>query len=510
MFKTKGLRIAIFVTFLLATIGVGAIVVMPRMASRLTYASEGGRAASAKAQLAQATDLSEAFKYVAKALRPSVVSIRSVRRLRSRVQRFQGPTRQLPKEFEDFFGESLPDRLFQFPSPHRSFEQQGLGTGVIISRDGYLVTNNHVISGADEVTVTLSNGRDFDGRVVGTDDKTDLAVLKIDASGLVPALLGDSDKMEVGQWVVAIGSPFGLDQTVTAGIISAKGRANVGIVDYENFIQTDAAINPGNSGGPLVDLQGRVIGINTAIASRTGGYMGIGFAIPINMVRLVKDSIIEHGRVDRGWLGAGIQDLDEDLAESFGFSGKEGVLVGRVRPGGPAEKAGLRTGDIIAEFDGNVMRDANQLRHAVAAIPPNTSTDLTVFRNGKRIRISVTVGLRDGQKIERLGRRSGPTSGSDSASGLGMTTQTLTPQLARRLGYDTDVRGVIVSDVEPDSLAYRAGIRPRDVIISVDRSPIESVDGFRWATEIANADDGILMLIMRDGLQRWATIKSRH
>jgi len=321
---------------------------------------------------------------------------------------------------------------------------------------------------------------------------------------MVPAQLGNSDNIEVGQWVVAIGSPFGLDQTVTAGIISAKGRADVGIAAYEDFIQTDAAINPGNSGGPLVNLKGQVVGVNTAIASRNGGYMGVGFSIPINMARTVKDSIIKHGRVDRGMLGAGIQDLDDKLAESFGFQGTEGVLVSQVFPDSPADKAGLQTGDIIVRLNGKPTHDRNQLRYMVAATAPGTNATMTVFREGKRIRLPVTIGLRDSHTFAQKLRE------SDSASGLGMTAQTLTSELARRLGYEKNVSGVVVTQVESGSLADRAEIRAGDVIVSVDDRQVASVEDFRTATDRADLERGMRLRILRGGFSQYVVIKSRR
>jgi serine protease Do len=465
------------------------------------YAAESARAEAAREQLARATDLSEAFKYVAKALRPSVVSIKSVQRARVNTRQFNDRRRQLPPELEEFFGEQFGGRSFQFPMPDRMPERRGQGTGVITSSDGYIVTNNHVVDGADEVTVTLSDGRDFDGQVVGTDEQTDLALLRINASNLVPAQLGNSDALEVGQWVVAVGSPFGLDQTVTAGIISATGRADVGLAAYEDFIQTDAAINPGNSGGPLVNLQGEVVGINTAIASRTGGYMGIGFAIPSNMVRSITGSILQHGRVDRGWLGAGIQDLTEELAESFGYRGTDGVLVSQVYPDSPAAEAGFQAGDIIVKFGGKPTRDRNQLRYMVASTPPGTKTTVTVFRQGQQQELSVTTALLD---VERLTQTSPPRG---SISGLGMTSQTLTPELAEQLGYDQDVTGVVVTEVESGSPADRAGMQVRDVIVSVDGKPVRGARDFRAATENADLDRGMRLLILRNNVRQFVVIK---
>ncbi len=314
-------------------LAIGMVYMAPDFVCRLAYAVERGQAVAASEHLEHATSLSASFKHVVRALKPSVVSISSTKRVetvRSDNRRRFG-SEQTPDEFRQFFGDDFFDRfLFDTPSPRRNFQQQGLGTGVIIRDNGYIVTNNHVVADADEVKVTLSDKRQFTAQIVGTDKATDVAVLKIDASNLQAASWGDSAALEVGDWVLAIGSPFGLEQTVTAGIVSAIGRANVGITDYEDFIQTDAAINPGNSGGPLVNLQGQVVGINTAIASRNGGNMGVGFAIPSDMAGSVINKLIEHGEVQRGYIGAAIQDLSADLADSFGYQGTDGVLVGDV------------------------------------------------------------------------------------------------------------------------------------------------------------------------------------
>ena len=262
---------------------------------------------------------------------------------------------------------------------------------MIVTSDGFILTNNHVVRGADEVTVTLMDNRDFRAKIVGTDAKTDLAVLKIEAKDLTPARIGNSDNMKVGEWVLAVGCPFGLEQTVTAGIISARGRV-MGIIEggYEDFLQTDAAINPGNSGGPLVNLQGEVIGINSAIESRNGGNMGIGFAIPTNLARSVMDALIKDGKVVRGWLGASIQPLDEGLAESFGYKSNQGVLIGSVLPNSPAEKAGLKDGDIVSELNGRQVDTVTQLRNGIAALAPKSKADLMVHRNGKAQHMQIT------------------------------------------------------------------------------------------------------------------------
>jgi serine protease Do len=484
-----------------ASVAVGAVLMMlPDAVSALTYAAERGSAQAAKEQLTRAQDLTRAFQEITKALRPSVVSISSVKRIRPTVRGPDHEFHQWPEEFRRFFGDDMFDRYFQFRIPERGFEQRGLGTGVIVSDDGYVLTNNHVVDNADEVNVTLSDDRTLAADVVGTDPKTDLAVLKIEAEDLVPAELGDSDAIQVGQWVLAIGSPFGLKQTVTAGIVSAKGRANVGVADYEDFIQTDAAINPGNSGGPLVNLEGKVIGINTAIASRTGGYMGIGFAIPSNMARQIMDSIMTAGRVDRGWLGAMIQDLTEDLAGSFEYDSTDGVLIGDVVADGPADKAGLRAGDIVVEYNGKRVRKAAQFRNAVAATTPDSEVELVVFRDGERKTLEVTIGLLEGQAVAGLGTK--------SAFDLGITVQTLTPELARKAGVGEE-EGVIVTEVEPGSMAARVGIRTGDVIVAVGGSPITDVSDFRASIREHDLAQGIRMQLMREGMRRFVFIKSR-
>jgi serine protease Do len=483
-----------------AVLMLGLVAHMPDVVSQLTYAAERGKAEAAREQLSRAVDLTYAFQNVADVLRPSVVSISSVKKIRPMVRRPDRQFREWPDEFGQFFGDDFFDRFFQYRIPEGGFEQRGLGTGVIVSEDGYVLTNNHVVSGADEVTVTLSDDRRLTAEVVGTDDKSDIAVLKVDTERLVPAELGDSDTMNVGQWVLAIGSPFGLNQTVTAGIVSAKGRADVGIADYEDFIQTDAAINPGNSGGPLVNLEGEVIGINTAIASRTGGYMGIGFAIPSNMARTIMENIIDDGRVERGWLGAMIQDLSEELSESFEFDSTDGVLVGDVVSDGPADKAGIRAGDIVTKFNGKPVRKASQLRNTVASTAPESEAKLEVFREGKAKSLTVTIGLLESQIVADRNRQ--------SVLDLGMTVQTFTPEMARQAGFDEDEKGVIVTEVEPGGVAARVAIRPGDLIVAVGTSRINDLADFRKTMKEVDVERGIRMQVKREGFQRFVFMKS--
>ncbi len=498
---------------LTAVIGgaVGAGIVMLRSESKTSwsYAAEGREAQAAREALARADyqgdDLTTAFRTVAKAMRPSVVSVSTVKHVRaSRLERGTPRNRpQVPEQFREFFGDDFPfDRFRELPNLPEDFDQQGMGSGVIISSDGYVLTNNHVVRGADEVDVTLSDRRTIPAKVVGTDPKTDVAVLKVEAKDLVPAPLGNSDAAEVGEWVLAVGSPFGLDQTVTAGIISAKSR-QMDIADYEDFIQTDAAINPGNSGGPLVNLKGQVIGINTAIASRTGGNNGVGFAIPSNLASSIMDAIVKHGRVQRGRLGALIQDLNEDLAKSFNFDSTKGVLIGDVLDDSPAKKAGLKSGDIVVEFNGKPMENANQLRMAVAATGPGTSSELTIVRDGKRQTVKITT-----DELTDETAKAGPSGAEESSADFGLTVQTLTPELADQLGYEQDQQGVVITDVDATSIAARAGLRQRDLVMEVDGKPIRNIRDFREAMSKADTAKGVRLQVMRDGSRRFVFLKT--
>ena len=499
MVRSRRFVTVVVILVLMGTLALPLIALTPNVVSRLAYAAERGQSQAAREQLTLANDLSQGFQYVAKTLRPSVVSISSIKRIQPVVRGHRGP--RYPDGISPFFNDDFFDRFFDFQIPEGGLEQRGLGTGLVVSEDGYLLTNNHVVREADEVNVTLSDDREFTAKVVGTDDKTDLAVLKIEASALVPAALGDSESVEVGEWVLAIGSPFGLDQTVTAGIVSAKDRANMGITRYEDFIQTDAAINPGNSGGPLVNLRGEVIGINTAIASRTGGYMGAGFAIPSRIVKDIMGAIIRDGKVERGYIGAGIQELSPELARSFQFDSTEGVLVGQVVPGGPADKAGLQQGDILVEFNGNPTHSVSELLNAVAAAAPNSKTKVVAFRNREKKTLNIVVGRLDDDQLT-ISRDRG------NSSGLGITVQTLTPEIARQLGVDEKDQGVVVTEVNPGSLAAAAGIRPRDMILAVGSSQVRNVADLNEAMSKHDLAEGIRILVNTGGFQRFVFLKS--
>jgi serine protease Do len=430
--------------------------------------------------LARAAALDTSFTEVARRIMPAVVNISSTRVIRAR-----GGESPSDPFFHRFFGEDF-FRQFEVPRERR---EQSLGSGVIVTSDGYVITNNHVVAGAEEVRVTLADRREFDARIVGADPKTDVAVLKLDAKGLPNLPLGDSDETEVGQVVLAVGNPFGLGQTVTMGIISAKGRANMGIVDYEDFIQTDAAINPGNSGGALVNARGELIGINTAIATRTGGYQGVGFAIPSNMARDVSQDLIRHGKVTRGYLGVVIQPVTPALAEAFKLREARGALVGDVSQGSPAARGGLKRGDVIVKFDGQEVDDYAQFRLRVARTEVGRKVNLEILRDGRRLPLQVTVGEMPSAEGEG-GQERAVASGTLE----GITVEDLTPALIRRLGVPRQTRGVVVGDVGGGSAAAEAGIRPGQVILEVNRRPTASVAAFRAAARAVGKGTAVLLV----------------
>jgi serine protease Do len=392
-------------------------------------------------------------------------------------------------------------RRFFNQLPERQLPQEGLGSGVIVNSDGYILTNNHVVRGADEVTVTLHDGRELHAKVVGTDRMSDLAVIRVKAEDLPAATLGSSDKLRVGEWIVAVGNPFNLSNTITAGIVSAKGRSNVRIAEYEDFIQTDAAINPGNSGGPLVNLRGEVVGINTAIASRGGGNNGVGFAIPIDMARTIMESLIQSGHVTRGWLGAVLQPLDENLAKSFGYDSTDGALIASVQPDGPAEEAGLKQGDIVTSLDGTKIKDMAQFRNLVAAAEPGTKATLELFRDGRAKTLTVKLGTRPDGEVAA-------NTGNDSADELGLAVANLTPETARALGLKADARGVAITDVDPDSAAARAGLERGNLILNVGSTPVGSVAEFQAQLAKHDLKAGIRLLVQAGDLQRFVLLRS--
>ena len=390
--------------------------------------------------------------------------------------------------FKRFFGQPFPRQRQQQPRQQKQI-RKGQGSGFIISPDGYILTNNHVVEGAEKIAVKLSDDRELSAKVVGTDPDTDVAVIKIDANNLPTVQLGDSDKLKVGEWIIAIGSPFGLSHTVTAGIVSAKGRSRIGLSEYEDFIQTDAAINFGNSGGPLLNIDGKAIGINSAIYSRSGGYMGIGFAIPINMAKYVYEEIKAKGKVTRGYVGIYGEDVSSEMAEHFGVKDRKGILVNKVIENSPASKGGIEKGDIIVKTDGNTVGDWNSFRNEIARKAPGTKINLTVIRNGSEKDLEIKLEAKESKAVSAEAEDKG-------AKQLGINVQDLTPELAQQFGYTNEKSGVIVSGVDPASSAADEGITPGTLITEVDRQKIENTQNF-WEL-VKKAKDSVLLYIKQN------------
>ncbi|HSQ43014.1 MAG TPA: DegQ family serine endoprotease [Fibrobacteraceae bacterium] len=396
--------------------------------------------------------------------------------------------------FEFFFGPGFRSEGNQ--QQKRLPKQEGLGSGVIVSKEGYILTNNHVVEKADNITVTLADKREFKAKIIGTDPQTDVAIIQIEKApkDLPVAFLGKSEKLRVGEWVVAVGNPFGLSRTVTTGIVSAKGVHNRGITSYENFIQTDAAINPGNSGGGLFNLAGELVGINTAILSRSGGFQGIGFAIPIDLARSVIDDLLQFGRVSRGWLGISIQDVDPKLAKAMQLDGAQGAVVSEVFPESPAAKAGLQASDVIVSVNGQPVRDANDLRNAVAMVKPGNKANLGILRDGKAMTLQVVTGSRDDSEVAAA---EGESSVSNSKE-LGMEVAPLTDDLRKELGVSKEEGGVLVRSVTGNGPAAEAGLQPNDVLLQINRKSVKSVAGFEGILKQEKNSKSLLLLIKRN------------
>lgn len=435
--------------------------------------------------------LTTSFAPVVKKVSPSVVRIN-----------ITGKKAASPEmsEFNDpllrrFFGEQFGNgrgRRAPMPRPH------GVGSGVIVTQDGYILTNNHVVENADKVEVKMDDGREFTAKVVGTDPKSDLAVVKVEATGLPYASLADSDKIEVGDMVLAIGNPMGVGQTVTSGIISATGRATLGL-DYEDFIQTDAAINPGNSGGGLVDAEGRLIGINTAILSRSGGNQGIGFAVPVNLAKNVMEQLIQNGRVVRGFMGVYMQDVTPALAKQFDLKDARGALVSEVNAGSPAEKAGIKNGDIITEFNGKPIQDSRRLKLAVGATAPGTKTPIKVLRDGKSKSFELVLKELPNDQIAK-NEKANPADDTDALQGVAVTD--ISPSLRQQFELPRDLKGAVVTDIDEDSAAYEAGLRPGDVIVELDRKPVgDAEDAVELSKNIKDKSSILLRVWSKGGIR---------
>jgi len=458
----------------------------------ITHAIAGGR---------------DSYADVVKVIAPSVVTIRVEGRASVSPAQFQFPDGPSGDFFRRFFGDP-GDRNDPAPAPRqRAPRQRGLGSGVIVSNDGYILTNNHVVDGADNIQVDMTDGQNvtetITAKLVGTDKASDLAVIKINRGGLHPLAMANSDSVQVGDVVLAVGNPLGVGQTVTMGIISAKGRSTgSGSGSYEDFLQTDAPINQGNSGGALVNLRGELVGINSQILSSTGGNIGIGFAIPSNMAKHVMDQLRTTGKVTRAQLGVIVQPVTSDLAESLGLKNVNGALIGSVTAGSAADRAGLKRGDVIMAFNGQAVHDTNTLRNRVSETAPGSNADVTIIRDGSEKHVSVKLDEASG---ERIARRDSESGGADQAS-LGVSVAPLTPELASRYKLPRDARGIVVQDVDPDGRAADAGIQAGDVIEEVNRQPVQSVEDLRAALR-KSSDRPVLLLVNREGSSRFVTVR---
>jgi len=437
------------------------------------------------AERATAKDWRKGFVEVAKKVKPSVVAIRSERTVTVG-----------PGGGEDFFkGTPFEDFFKEHGGPPVKRKQMGEGSGVIVDAQGYILTNYHVVAGAEKISIHLFDGRELKGTVRGTDPRTDLAVVHVEAADLRIAALGDSEKLQVGEWAIAVGSPFGLEETVTVGVISAKGRSGLGTGTYEDFLQTDASINPGNSGGPLVNIDGEVIGINAMIIQPG---QGIGFAIPINLAKTIMQELIKTGKVVRPWVGIGLQDITPDLMKFFNLKEKEGALVSQVYSGSPAEKAGLKVGDVAIEVDGVMIKGSQDVVREVLKKKVGQKVNFVILRDGKRTEVSLTTA----QMPEKIGER-GPA--KPVREWFGLRVSNVTPDIAKQMGL-TKTEGVVITGVEPNSVAQGAGLKAGDIILEVNRQKIFNQNEYRNAMEKTKPDEGVLFLIDRAGSAFFVTL----
>ena len=442
---------------------------------------------------------SKAFSGVAKTASPAVVGIKVEKKSQDNTSPYgQNKVDPFGDDFYDFFFKRQPDNYPRQPQ-EKAPSEVAQGSGFIISKDGYILTNNHVAGNSDEILVTLSDGTELNAKVIGTDPDSDVAVIKIERDNLPYLEMADSDELEVGEWVIAIGNPFGLSHTVTAGIVSAKGR-NIGLSTYEDFIQTDAAINPGNSGGPLLNLDGKVIGINTAIVSQVRSYAGIGLAIPINMAKAICEQLIQGGTVVRGYLGASLQDLTPELAESFGLENNKGALLVDITKDSAADKAGLLQGDVVVEFDDQIIEDKDSFRNKVAITKPGTKVKIVAIRGGKRRIFSVILDERPTTNLGFVSQQ------SEIATDVGFMVQDITADVAKQLGYE-GMRGVVISSVESASYASKMGLTAGLLILEVNRVPIGNVREFNEQIKIDAENGSILLLVTNGRFAQYVPIK---
>ena len=477
--------------FALLVMLAGIVISSPFVLTPCTHAQS---AAISKDSIDLLTRTGKAMAEVTSAVKPAIVNISTTRTVK-----ISGGTNPFLDDpfFKRFFGDNFGGK--KHPKEQKS---SGLGSGVIVSSDGYIITNYHVVKDADEIKVLMSDKKEYDGKVIGSDPKTEISIVKIEATGLPTVSWGNSDLLQVGEVVLAVGNPYGLNQTVTMGIVSALGRANVGIADYEDFIQTDAAINPGNSGGALVNVKGELVGINTAIYSTSGGYQGIGFAIPSNMVKSVMNSLIKTGKVVRGWLGVSIQKITPDLAKQFNLKDEIGALVGDVVEKSPAEKAGLKRGDVIIEYDGKKIEEPYILRNMVANTSPGEEHQVKVLRDDKTLNIQVKIGDLPVDAQEEI------VSGEYENVMKGITVQDMTPEISQKLKIPERIKGVIVSDIAEDSVA--AGVLAQgDAIQEINRKKVGDTKNYQEIVSKIKKDEDVLLLVYRRGTSLFVTLSQK-
>ena len=430
--------------------------------------------------------LSDAFNNVAEKVTPSVVTVYTEQTVKTRRHPYYN--------FEDFFGLPNPNQRKE-----REQKQQGLGSGIIVSKDGYILTNNHVVAGADEVKVRLSNNKEYKAEIIGADKKSDIAVIKIEIDNLTPLPFSNSDNAKTGQWVLAVGSPLSdqLQNTVTAGIISATGRNNVSLTGYGDYIQTDAAINKGNSGGPLVNLHGELVGINTAILSQTGGYQGIGMAVPANIAKKVMNDLIDFGKVKRGFLGVYIGDVTSEFAEAYDLEDASGAVITQVHDNSPAENAGVQNDDIVIAVDGDKIENSTDLTTKIGMKQPGTKVKLTIIRDGKKKQINVKLG-----EFEEEQEISAKSSESESVKKMGLTANNISPELKNKYKIPGNIDGVVITSVEPGSVLHRFGIKAGDIIDKINRKRIKNTDDYKEAIDAIN-EGGAVVLFLNRGERRF-------
>lgn len=459
------------------------------LSSQFLTASTQNGASPGKQSLVK--EMSKEFAQIANKVLPAVVTVRT-----SYPQKAQARGREnMQDHYGGPFQEDFWERFFGFPMPEQRGPKKGQGSGFLVSSDGYILTNNHVVQDADQITIVLADGREIPAKVIGADPNTDVALLKIEATDLEFLALADSDSLEIGEWVMAVGSPHRLQGSVTVGVVSAKGRNELDIAPVEQFIQTDAAINMGNSGGCLLDMDGNVVGMNTAIASNTGGYMGIGFAIPSNILKLVFQQLKETGHLTRGYLGVSLQKIDAKLAQAFNLDKSEGALVSEVVKDSPADRAGLKSGDVVVKINGRLVENVGSLRSTIALMKPQEQVKLSLIRNKKPVEITATIGVHPENEVA-IG---------DVQGKLGLLLQDITPELAQQLGIDTN-HGVIIKYVDPNSQAQEVGLRRGQIILSIDQTPVNSVEEFFNVVKQSRGHKHILLQIKAGQIVRYITL----